>query len=165
MVEFPRANNTFLHHAFQAGWSKKHIDAFFLFFWNLNDHPIRENSNGDDIILTCFANVTVVARRSQSKHDGQHFHYHRRQEVAGKYDKFLQKVSTSVPIYPFSHTVMTCYNSPSHCHAPQASLPPSCYMLYAPTTSRASLPPYCSVLHAITVSIQAFHIATARGDC
>lgn len=46
MVEFLCAKNTFLHHAAQQKWPKKHINVLSVFYWNLENHPMHELPNG-----------------------------------------------------------------------------------------------------------------------
>ena len=55
--EFLWAKNSFLHHIKQASWPNKHIDALAKFFWNLENHPIRTNENGNAIALLYAARI------------------------------------------------------------------------------------------------------------
>lgn len=49
---FLRAKNLFLMQLSKAKWPQSHIDALSLFFWHLENHPIRNNSEiGDTVIL------------------------------------------------------------------------------------------------------------------
>ncbi|KAF8137034.1 hypothetical protein EV363DRAFT_1445946 [Boletus edulis] len=49
--QFLQAKNNFLHHIKQVSWPDKHVDALAEFFWNLDNHPMRLNENGETIIL------------------------------------------------------------------------------------------------------------------
>ncbi|KAF8129555.1 hypothetical protein EV363DRAFT_1264033 [Boletus edulis] len=49
--EFLQAKNSFLHHAKQTAWPDKHVNVLAEFFWNLENHPMRSNPNGDLIAL------------------------------------------------------------------------------------------------------------------
>ena len=35
----------------KPSWPSKHVNALAKFFWNLENHPIRHNENGDRIAL------------------------------------------------------------------------------------------------------------------
>lgn len=50
-AKFLQAKNSFLHHIKQALWPNKHVDALAKFFWNLKNHSIHTNKNGDLITL------------------------------------------------------------------------------------------------------------------
>ncbi|KAG1859981.1 hypothetical protein C8R48DRAFT_605470 [Suillus tomentosus] len=51
-LTFLRAKNLFLMQLSKAKWPQSHIDALSLFFWHLENHPIRNNSEiGDTVIL------------------------------------------------------------------------------------------------------------------
>jgi hypothetical protein len=43
--------NSMIHHMNKLGWPEKHIDSFAHFYFQLDDHPMRELENGDEIIL------------------------------------------------------------------------------------------------------------------
>ncbi|KAG2029019.1 hypothetical protein BDR03DRAFT_821871, partial [Suillus americanus] len=50
---FLRAKNLFLVQISKAKWPQPNIDALSLFFWHLENHSIRNNSDiGDMVILT-----------------------------------------------------------------------------------------------------------------
>ncbi|KAG8214776.1 hypothetical protein J3R82DRAFT_9911 [Butyriboletus roseoflavus] len=49
--EFLQAKNAFLYHIKQATWPDKHVNALAEFFWNLKNHSMHVNENGDLIAL------------------------------------------------------------------------------------------------------------------
>ena len=48
--DFLQAKNAFLC-LIKPRWPEKHVNALAIFFWNLENHPIRDNENGDRIAL------------------------------------------------------------------------------------------------------------------
>ncbi|KAF8126028.1 hypothetical protein EV363DRAFT_1174852 [Boletus edulis] len=55
--EFLQAKNSYLHHIKQVSWPDKHVNALAEFFWNLENHPIRSNLNGDLVALHYAARI------------------------------------------------------------------------------------------------------------
>ncbi|KAF8546504.1 hypothetical protein OG21DRAFT_1580388 [Imleria badia] len=55
--EMLQAKNLFLCQIKQHVWPSKHINALAEFFWNLENHPIRNNENGDTITLTYASHI------------------------------------------------------------------------------------------------------------
>ncbi|KAG6375630.1 hypothetical protein JVT61DRAFT_3198 [Boletus reticuloceps] len=49
--EFLQAKNVFLKNLTQAAWPDKHVNALAKFFWNIENHPICNNENGNLIAL------------------------------------------------------------------------------------------------------------------
>lgn len=56
--DFLQAKNAFLKHLGQAAWPEKHVNALAKFFWNIENHPIRDNLNSDPIALHYASVVT-----------------------------------------------------------------------------------------------------------
>ncbi|OJA17918.1 hypothetical protein AZE42_12011 [Rhizopogon vesiculosus] len=55
---FLRAKNSFLSHISKAKWPQEHVDSLSLFFWHLENHPVRNHSDiGDLVVLTYAAYV------------------------------------------------------------------------------------------------------------
>lgn len=108
MVEFLRAKNAFLHHAAQEKWPKKHIDALSLFFWKLENHPMRELPNGEDVILTYASrvrrqwhddlkaktagNISIISTELIQS-IGFEINARRQEEAVRRQEEFLQRVS------------------------------------------------------------------------
>ncbi|KAG2028865.1 hypothetical protein BDR07DRAFT_1383456 [Suillus spraguei] len=63
-LTFLRAKNTFLTHISKAKWPQANIDALSLFFWHLENHPIRNNSDIGDLVVLHYA-----SRVRQDWHD------------------------------------------------------------------------------------------------
>lgn len=63
-LTFLRAKNTFLTHISKAKWPQGNIDALFLFFWHLENHPIRNNSDISNLVILHYA-----SRLRQDWHD------------------------------------------------------------------------------------------------
>ncbi|KAG2052169.1 hypothetical protein BDR06DRAFT_888555 [Suillus hirtellus] len=61
---FLRAKNLFLVQISKAKWPQSHIDALSLFFWHLENHSIRNNSDIGDIVV-----LTYASRVRQDWHD------------------------------------------------------------------------------------------------
>ncbi|KAG0697775.1 hypothetical protein DFH29DRAFT_984121 [Suillus ampliporus] len=63
-LTFLRAKNTFLMHISKAKWPQSNIDALSLFFWHLENHLIRNNSDIGDLVVLHYA-----SRVRQDWHD------------------------------------------------------------------------------------------------
>ncbi|KAG2140556.1 hypothetical protein DEU56DRAFT_735009 [Suillus clintonianus] len=63
-LTFLRAKNTFLTHISKAKWPQGNIDALSLFFWHLENHPIRNNSEIGDLVV-----LHYTSRVRQDWHD------------------------------------------------------------------------------------------------
>ncbi|KAG1888919.1 uncharacterized protein F5891DRAFT_1217138 [Suillus fuscotomentosus] len=61
---FLRAKNLFLVQISKAKWPRPHIDALSLFFWHLENHSIRNNSDIGDMVI-----LTYASRVRQDWHD------------------------------------------------------------------------------------------------
>ncbi|KAG0692685.1 hypothetical protein DFH29DRAFT_817267 [Suillus ampliporus] len=61
---FLRSKNLFLMQLNKAKWPQTHIDALSLFFWHLENHPIRNNSDLGDLVILHYA-----SRVCQDWHD------------------------------------------------------------------------------------------------
>ncbi|KAG1838659.1 hypothetical protein C8R48DRAFT_680024 [Suillus tomentosus] len=61
---FLRAKNLFLVQISKAKWPQSHIDALSLFFWHLENHSIRNNSDIRDMVI-----LTYTSRVRQDWHD------------------------------------------------------------------------------------------------
>ena len=61
---FLRAKNSLLTHISKANWPQTHVDALSLFFWHLENHQIRNNSNIGDLAILHYA-----SRVRQDWHD------------------------------------------------------------------------------------------------
>ncbi|KAG1849838.1 hypothetical protein C8R48DRAFT_613844 [Suillus tomentosus] len=61
---FLRAKNLFLVQISKAKWPQSHIDVLSLFFWHLENHSIRNNSDIGDIVV-----LTYASRVRQDWHD------------------------------------------------------------------------------------------------
>ncbi|KAG2120347.1 hypothetical protein BD769DRAFT_1390351 [Suillus cothurnatus] len=57
---FLHAKNLFLTHASTAKWPQTHLDALALFFWHLENHAIRNNSELGDIVILHYASCCLV---------------------------------------------------------------------------------------------------------
>ena len=57
IADFFQAKNALLQQAKLAGWPEKHLNALSFFYWNLENHPIRNVARGDEIILTYASRV------------------------------------------------------------------------------------------------------------
>ncbi|KAG1870481.1 hypothetical protein C8R48DRAFT_770932 [Suillus tomentosus] len=54
-LTFLRTKNLFLMQLSKAKWPQSHIDALSLFFWHLENHPIRNNSEIGDMVTLHYA--------------------------------------------------------------------------------------------------------------
>lgn len=61
---FLRAKNLFLMQLSKAKWPQTHIDALSLFFWHLENHTVRNNSDIGDLVILNYA-----SRVRQDWHD------------------------------------------------------------------------------------------------
>ena len=43
--------NNMLHHMNRLDWPEKHINAITLFYFKLEDHPMRSHPHGDKILI------------------------------------------------------------------------------------------------------------------
>ncbi|OJA07580.1 hypothetical protein AZE42_10831 [Rhizopogon vesiculosus] len=63
-LSFLRAKNSFLSHISKAKWPQEHVDSLSLFFWHLENHPVRNHSDIGDLVV-----LTYAARVRQDWHD------------------------------------------------------------------------------------------------
>ncbi|KAG1720963.1 hypothetical protein EDB19DRAFT_1646766, partial [Suillus lakei] len=52
---FLRSKNLFMMQLSKAKWPQTHIDALSLFFWHLENHSIRNNSDLGDLVILHYA--------------------------------------------------------------------------------------------------------------
>ncbi|OCH84885.1 hypothetical protein OBBRIDRAFT_715668, partial [Obba rivulosa] len=86
--QFFKANGVFLDLLPDAGWKKKTRDAFALFFYRLEKHPLREESFGESILLAYQARVRREWHRALAK--GKAF------DIGVFNDKRLSKIQSEV---------------------------------------------------------------------
>ncbi|KAG1849572.1 hypothetical protein C8R48DRAFT_750225 [Suillus tomentosus] len=68
-LTFLQAKNTFLTHISKAKWPQNNIDALSLFFWHLENHPIRNNSDIGDLVVLHYASRVRQDWHDRLKHD------------------------------------------------------------------------------------------------
>lgn len=68
-LTFLRTKNTFLTHISKAKWPQNNIDALSLFFWHLENHPIRNNSDIGDLVVLHYASHVRQDWHDWLKHD------------------------------------------------------------------------------------------------
>jgi hypothetical protein len=66
---FLRAKNLFLTHANTAKWPQTHLDALALFFWHLENHAIRNNSEIGDMVILHYASRVRLNWHDRLKRD------------------------------------------------------------------------------------------------
>ncbi|KAG1769281.1 hypothetical protein EV702DRAFT_978898 [Suillus placidus] len=66
---FLRAKNLFLIQISKAKWPQPNINALSLFFWHLENHPIRNNSNIGDMVILMYASWVHQDWHDHLKHD------------------------------------------------------------------------------------------------
>ncbi|KAG2137183.1 hypothetical protein BD769DRAFT_1352001 [Suillus cothurnatus] len=66
---FLRAKNLFLTHANTAKWPQTHLDVLALFFWHLENHAIRNNSEIGDMVILHYASHVCLNWHDRLKHD------------------------------------------------------------------------------------------------
>ncbi|KAG1784355.1 uncharacterized protein HD556DRAFT_1315152 [Suillus plorans] len=66
---FLRAKNLFLTQANAAKWPQTHLDALALFFWHLENHSIRNNSELGDLVIMHYASRVCLDWHDHLKRD------------------------------------------------------------------------------------------------
>ncbi|KAG1793830.1 uncharacterized protein HD556DRAFT_446303 [Suillus plorans] len=66
---FLRAKNLFLMQANAAKWPQTHLDALALFFWHLENHSIRNNSELGDLVILHYASRVRLDWHDRLKRD------------------------------------------------------------------------------------------------
>jgi hypothetical protein len=66
---FLRAKNLFLTHVNAAKWPQLHIDSLALFFWHLENHAIRNNSELGDLVVLHYASRVRLDWHDRLKRD------------------------------------------------------------------------------------------------
>lgn len=113
--EFLQAKNSFLHHVKQSAWPDKHVNVLAEFFWNLENHPMRSNTNGDIIALQYASRIRRQWHDDLKSSPGRAFNIAIINEnlmnsiafevSANAQSRVIRKVSTPLPLA--THTPLT----------------------------------------------------------
>ncbi|KAN0080249.1 hypothetical protein V8E55_009815 [Tylopilus felleus] len=119
--DFLQAKNAFLKHLGQAAWPEKHVNALAKFFWNIENHPIHDNLNGNPIALHYASRIRRRWHDDLKNNSGKIFNVSLINEnlmnsIAFEINSSIQnKVVQKVCFIPINHitTVNHLYPSPS----------------------------------------------------